>query len=26
VRTTWLRGVPVDGDTPRGRLLTRGAP
>jgi allantoinase len=25
VRTTWLRGVPVDGITPHGRLLTRGA-
>ncbi len=24
VRTTWLRGVPVDGVTPRGRLLARG--
>ncbi|MEV4297362.1 allantoinase AllB [Microbispora rosea] len=25
VRTTWLRGTPVDLATPRGRLLTRGA-
>jgi allantoinase len=25
VHTTWLRGVPVDGATPRGRLLTREA-
>jgi allantoinase len=25
VRTTWLRGVPVNDDVPRGRLLTRGA-
>jgi allantoinase len=24
VRETWLRGVPVTGDEPRGRLLTRG--
>jgi allantoinase len=24
VRATWLRGHPVDGDDPRGRLLTRG--
>jgi allantoinase len=24
VRSTWLRGVEVDGETPRGRLLTRG--
>jgi allantoinase len=24
VRTTWLRGVPVDGKTPRGQLLSRG--
>lgn len=26
VRTTWLRGVPVTGATPRGRLLKAGAP
>ena len=25
VRTTWLRGEPVDGVTPRGELLKRGA-
>jgi len=25
VHTTWLRGVPVDGTAPRGRLLTREA-
>jgi allantoinase len=25
VRTTWLRGSIVDGVTPRGRLLSRGA-
>jgi allantoinase len=24
VRATWLRGEPVNFDTPRGRLLTRG--
>ena len=24
VRETWLRGVPVDDDVPRGNLLTRG--
>jgi allantoinase len=24
VRGTWLRGVPVTGDRPRGELLTRG--
>jgi len=24
VRETWLRGVPVDDDVPRGRLLRRG--
>jgi allantoinase len=24
VRETWLRGVPVDDDEPRGRLLVRG--
>jgi allantoinase len=23
VRTTWLRGVPVDGTAPHGRLLSR---
>ena len=26
VRTTWLRGVPVDGGQPRGRLLRSGQP
>lgn len=26
VLTTWLRGVPVTGDTPHGRLLTRETP
>jgi allantoinase len=25
VRRTWLRGAPVTGDRPAGRLLTRGA-
>jgi allantoinase len=25
VRTTWLRGVPVTDDVPRGRLISRGA-
>jgi allantoinase len=25
VRSTWLRGQQVTGDTPRGRLLARGA-
>ena len=24
VRSTWLRGQELDGDEPRGRLLTRG--
>ncbi len=26
VRQTWLAGIPIDSDEPRGRLLTRGQP